>query len=94
MVLSVLANGTAPLNYAWKRDGVLLEGQNTGSITLSNIGSTEAGIYSVEVANTAGLIESSGITVSVVQPVTIATTCGYIGCSRREHSFSCDGDRY
>ena len=73
VVLSVVANGSQPMTYAWKRDGVLIDSQTNSSLTLRNIASTDAGVYSVEITNSAGLTESEGVTVSVVQPVSIAS---------------------
>ncbi|MAE32297.1 MAG: hypothetical protein CMO43_12050, partial [Verrucomicrobiales bacterium] len=71
--LSVTATGSQPMTYAWKRDGALIDGQTDASLTLPDIAGTDAGVYSVEITNSAGLTESDGVTVSVVQPVSIAS---------------------
>jgi len=71
--LSVTATGSQPMTYAWKRDGALIDGQTDANLTLPDIAGTDAGVYSVEITNSAGLTESDGVTVSVVQPVSIAS---------------------
>ncbi|HJO10356.1 MAG TPA: immunoglobulin domain-containing protein, partial [Verrucomicrobiota bacterium] len=73
VVLAVTATGSQPMTYAWKRDGALIEGQTGGSLTLPDIAGTDAGVYSVEIINSAGLTGSEGVTVSVVQSVSIAS---------------------
>jgi hypothetical protein len=61
------------MTYAWKRDGALIDGQTGASLTLPDIAGTDAGVYSVVIRNSAGLTESDGVTVSVVQAVSIAS---------------------
>ena len=73
VVLAVNATGSQPMTYAWKRDGALIDGQTGASLTLPDIAGTDAGVYSVVIRNSAGLTESDGVTVSVVQPVSIAS---------------------
>ena len=73
VVLAVSATGSQPMTYAWKRDGALIDGQSGASLTLPDIAGTDAGVYSVVIRNSAGLTESVGVTVSVVQPVSIAS---------------------
>ena len=73
VVLAVSATGSQPMTYAWKRDGALIDGQTGASLTLQDIAGTDAGVYSVVIRNSAGLTESAGVTVSVVQSVSIAS---------------------
>ena len=73
VVLAVSATGSQPMTYAWKRDGALIDGRTGASLTLQDIAGTDAGVYSVVIRNSAGLTESAGVTVSVVQSVSIAS---------------------
>jgi nucleoside phosphorylase len=66
--LSVVAAGTAPLLYQWRRDGAAIAGATSASYTTGSAGS-----YSVAVANSAGTVLSLPATVTVVAPPTITT---------------------
>ena len=63
---TVLAGGAAPLSYAWAKDGAPLTngeriaGAQTPTLTISQIESGDAGIYSVTVSNAAGSTNSPG----------------------------------
>ncbi|MBT5311912.1 MAG: hypothetical protein HOL38_10060, partial [Verrucomicrobia bacterium] len=73
VILAVTATGSQPMTYAWKKDGALIAGQISDRLILPNIAGTDAGVYAVVITNSAGLTESDGVTVSVVQPVSIAS---------------------
>ena len=73
MLLHVDAVGSSPLKYAWKRDGVLIDGQNGESLSMEEIVSSDAGVYSVEISNSVGITTSKGVDVVVIQPVAIAS---------------------
>lgn len=70
--LSVIATGTAPLQYQWKKNGANLtngghySGVTTPALSISNATGTDAGFYQCDVSNTCGLITSLGATVSVL----------------------------
>ena len=72
---SVVASGSGPLSYRWRRNGAPLSdgGNITGALTptlnLTNVTSTDAANYSVVVTNTAGAVTSSVVALTVVQPV-------------------------
>jgi hypothetical protein len=65
---SVGASGTAPLSYQWKRDGIVLSGASTATLSLTSIQSSDAGSYTVVVTNTAGNATSSAATLTVGLP--------------------------
>ena len=68
--LSVTAGGTTPLSYQWLYGGNPVPGATTPSLTLTNIQVGQAGVYSVQVTNTAGSVLSSNAVVTVnVSPV-------------------------
>jgi pectate lyase len=64
-LFGVIATGTAPLSYQWHKDGSLIPGATTSSLSLSNVQETDAGGYSVVVSNAAGTATSNTATLSV-----------------------------
>ena len=70
----VLAEGTAPFGYQWRKDGVNLGtrtnivGAQTASLTLKNVLHADEAGYSVVVSNALGSVTSLVATLSVVDP--------------------------
>ncbi len=62
---NVVAAGTAPLSYQWRRDGNSISGATASSLTLSNVQPSNAATYSVRVTNAAGSVDSTGATLTV-----------------------------
>jgi hypothetical protein len=73
VTLTVAASGSTPLSYQWKKDGVALAGAIKATLTLASVNVADAGVYTVEVSNGAGLVTSALATVSVNLPPTITT---------------------
>ena len=71
--LSVVAAGTAPLNYQWRKDGVNISGATMSSLALSNIQAAQAGVYSVVVTNLVGSVTSANASVNINVPPSITT---------------------
>ena len=70
-VFRTTASGSGPFNYAWKKDGAVLPGQTNPSLTLTNVGDTDAGVYSVEVGGRCTTaIQSASLTIN--QPPTVS----------------------
>lgn len=65
---SVVATGTAPLSYQWRKDGGDLGGATNASYTISNVTSNHAGGYRVVVSNAAGSVTSAVATLTVLVP--------------------------
>ena len=63
--LSVVSDGTPPLSYQWRKDGVLIPGA-----TLVGYTATVAGTYDVVVSNAAGSAISDKAILTLVQPPT------------------------
>jgi hypothetical protein len=55
-----VASGTVPLSYQWSLNGAALPGATTSTLTLNNVQTTDAGSYTVVVANAAGSVTSAG----------------------------------
>jgi hypothetical protein len=70
--LSVVAAGTSPLTYQWRRSGTNLAGANVASLALNSVQLTDAGNYSVVVSNSAGSVTSAVAVVTVYNPTSIA----------------------
>ena len=50
VTFSTTPSGAGPFQFAWRKDGNLLAGETNNALTLVNITSTNAGLYSVEVS--------------------------------------------
>jgi hypothetical protein len=68
---SVVAVGTAPLSYQWRKDGADIVGATLDTLTLTNVQSAQAGGYSAVVTNIAGSVTSVLATLSVLAPPTM-----------------------
>lgn len=68
---TVAADGTAPLSYQWRFNGVAVTGGTNASLVLGNVQLSLAGEYSVVAHNAAGFVISGGASLSVSQPLTI-----------------------
>ena len=63
---SVLANGTAPMSYQWKRNGTNITGATASSYTTAATTTSDSGsTFSVLVSNTAGSATSNNATLTV-----------------------------
>lgn len=62
---SVVAIGTAPLQYQWRKDGLELPGQTNELLRLTNVALADAGAYDVVVANAGGSVTSLVATLTV-----------------------------
>ena len=56
----VAATQESPLTYQWYKDAALLPGATQATLTLTNVQPQFMGTYTVQVANTAGTVVSSG----------------------------------
>ena len=68
---SVIAGGTAPLNYQWRFEGADLPGETGPSLALVNVQYPNGGAYSVRIANSFGAVTSSIATLTVAVPVVL-----------------------
>ncbi len=70
VMLSTVASGTPPYNYAWLKSGSTLSGQTNSSLTLSNVSTNDTATYSVIVSGAMGSVTNSA-TLTVNSPVTV-----------------------
>ena len=60
--------GTGPISYQWRKNGVAIDGQTNSTLTLSGLTATDAGQYSVFISNALGTITSSNTLLTVIVP--------------------------
>lgn len=65
--------GTAPFYYQWRKDGLVLSGQNANSLALANVIRAQSGLYSVVVSNAVGTVTSINALLRVLVPQRFAT---------------------
>ena len=69
--LSVAATGAAALTYQWRKDGQDIPGAVSSSYTIAFAAGTDAGNYSVVVANVFATVETAPVAVRVLRPPAI-----------------------
>ena len=63
---SIIANGTAPLTYVWRRSGTVIVGAGAASYTIARAGTADNGArYSATVSNARGVATSISATLTV-----------------------------
>lgn len=83
---SVIATGSSPLSYQWRKSGEALPGETASTLTLSPVQAASAGTYDVVVTSAAGSITSRAVRLTVTtatsapavlaQPQPVATAAG------------------
>lgn len=63
--LSVVAIGSAPMNYQWYRNGSALLAANSQTLSFPSLRMADAGLYRVRISNAAGAVESAEVRVDV-----------------------------
>ena len=70
---SVLATGTAPLGYEWRKNGVPIADADGSSYSIAAVGDADAGTYEVEVTNSCGSVTSTSVTLTLGKRVPVFT---------------------
>ena len=78
---SVLASGTTPLHYQWRKNEVNLPGATASTLTLNSVGASDVGSYSVVVSNPYGAVTSESAQLVVVARTERAPTADEAGAS-------------
>ncbi len=68
VTLTLVANGSAPLQYQWRKNGFPIAAATNASLTLPSVSGFDSASYSVVVWNGAGFAISSSAKVTVVVP--------------------------
>jgi hypothetical protein len=83
----VVATGTPPLTYQWKKNGVNvpnggnISGSTTATLTLTSVAAADAGDYTVTVTSPAGTVTSSAANLTVVAPTGTAYEKAILGAN-------------
>ena len=64
-VFTLVASGTAPLSYQWRKNASDIPDATSSTLTLNNVSSSDAGPYNVRVSNSRGAIVSYFATLTV-----------------------------
>jgi len=70
---TVIATGTAPLGYQWSKDGSVIAGATSATLSLSNLSAADAGSYAVVVSNSVDAVTSTTATLTVLIPPSITS---------------------
>jgi len=68
VTFSVLASGSNPLSFQWRRNGANLSGATNSSLIITNVQFADAGAYDIIVTNLAGLVTSTAAVLNVNPP--------------------------
>ena len=68
---NVVAAGTAPLAYQWKKNGAVLPGATDPTLTFVNVQTANVGTYTVVVSNIVDAVESAPATLEIGVPPSI-----------------------
>ena len=66
---AVVADGTMPLNYQWRRGGTEIPGATSSEYTIDPVSEADAGEYDVVITNTDGTLTSDTATLTVLDRV-------------------------
>ncbi len=75
-VFEVVASGSAPVTYQWKRNGIPLENQVYSTYRLKDVQMRDAGVYTVDIKNPVGSLTSRDAMLTVLDPPRITSNPG------------------
>jgi hypothetical protein len=70
---SVVAAGSEPLSYQWRKSNTAISGATSASLVLTNVQIGDAGPYNVVVSNPAGSVTSASANLTILVPPTITS---------------------
>jgi hypothetical protein len=68
----VVASGTSPFTYDWKKDGTSISGATNATYSIASAATRDAGSYTVVVSNSAGSVSSTAASLTVTATSTTA----------------------
>lgn len=71
---SVVAMGSAPLAYQWRKGGIAVSGATASTYAIPSTGTGDAGTYDVVVTNGAGGVTSAAVTLAINAAVSISVS--------------------
>lgn len=69
-IFQLIADGTPPLSYQWRRNGIDITGANDTSYTVSPAAAGDDALFSVIISNAAGVVESRSAALTVITTTT------------------------
>jgi hypothetical protein len=82
--LGARSMGTPPLAFRWYRDGVLVPGATSPTLTFPNVAADRAGDYTLMVSNAHGTVTSRSFTVDVFNPWSHHAAFGWLYDNRND----------
>lgn len=79
VTFSTVPGGTGPFTFLWRKDGAVLSSETNSSLTIANVATSHAGLYSVEVRGACGAQTNSG-TLTINAPISAARFTNVSGC--------------
>jgi len=80
---TVTAGGTAPMTYQWQLDSRNIAGATASSLVLTDVQFTNAGVYSVIISNSVGVVTSSAAVLIVTYPPALVQAANASGVGSR-----------
>ena len=65
VTITVVADGSQPFTYQWKKAGQDIAGATAAAVSLQSVQLADAGVYTVQVSNSAGSILSDPATLTI-----------------------------
>jgi VCBS repeat-containing protein len=81
VTLDVVANGSNPLRYQWRKDTAPISGATNSTYTIASLVAGDAGAYDVVVSNACGTATSSNAVLTVTAPPTSVIDGSAIVCA-------------
>ena len=79
VTFSTIVTGAPPLTFTWRKDGVLLPLETNSSLSIANVTTNDAGVYSVEVQGACGAVTNTAtlsVNFSIVaEPLANVSAC-------------------
>ncbi len=63
---SVIADGTPPLKYQWKKDGKNLPAETNSILKIDSVDQSQQGVYNLSVTNSYGSVQSQSVLLKVI----------------------------
>ncbi|GAB5558935.1 MAG: hypothetical protein SynsKO_05820 [Synoicihabitans sp.] len=73
VTFTVVATGTEPLSYQWRKGGVNIDGATSATLQLANVQPADAADYDVVVTNSVDTVTSAAATLTVVEAPLVDT---------------------
>ncbi len=68
LILTLLATGDGPLSYQWRKDGTLINGATSPTLTVASATAVNAGVYTAVITGPKGTLTTNAATVTVETP--------------------------